>query len=128
MKGYLYTVEVLIAISVISVTVIFLFKSFPEKPEMELSLIKTQGHDALNYLDKKGDLRQFVIDGNEDEIERLLSSLLDSKYELEICSLGQTCYDRVPANETIIAVDYYISGYREKYDAKKLRLFLWRKY
>ncbi|MBI5061176.1 MAG: hypothetical protein HZB67_02580 [Candidatus Aenigmarchaeota archaeon] len=129
-KGYLYTIEVLIAASLIFVAMAFLFKTPPMKPETELSMIKRQGFEALEYMDNSEiGLRPLVYNKNESAIESQLSGLLRSEYVVEICSEGSTCVDsHAPINQTVIVVDYYISGYRDSYSAKKLRLFLWRKY
>ena len=126
-KGYLYTLEVFIALSMIFLTLVFVFRNPPLRPELEISLIKQQGFEVLEYLDYKGVLRQYVSNSDEVSIENSLSSLLSSNiaYETEICA--SSCLDsNVPVNETVIAVDYYIAGYRDAYLGKKVRLWMWR--
>jgi len=126
-KGYIYTLEVFIAISMIFLTLVFVFRNPPQRPELEISLIKQQGFEALEYLDNKGVLRQYVSSSDEFSIENSLSGILSANmaYETEICS--SSCLDsNIPVNETVVAVDYYIAGYRDAYLGKKVRLWMWR--
>ena len=114
MKGYIYTLEVLIATSVILMSTIYIFGSPPAKPELEISIIKQQGFDALEYLDKKDMLRQM----NDTELENNLESLLPGNLQFSLNS------SNLP-DKTVIAVDYYISCYKENYMGKKIKLWLW---
>ena len=129
MKGYLYTLEVLIALSIIFGAVLFVYRSPPPKPESESLFIKQSGFDALKYLDEKGVLRMYAYQNNESALENDLSSCLVKSIGFE----AAFCYDScdsigVPENQTVVAVDYYISGYRSASDAKKVRLYLWKLY
>lgn len=128
-KGYLYTLEVLIATSMITIALVFMFKTPPAKPEIELSIIKKQGFDSMDYLENSGDLRSLAFSSNETQIEYLLRNLITGSYEIQICGEGDACLDsNVPGNQTVMVIDYYQSGYKEGYAPKKVRLFLWRKY
>ena len=129
MKGYIYTLEVLMAISIIFVSMVSVFRIAPTKPETEISIIKQSGFDALFYLDQKGILREMVVSDNEIGIENQLLSVLPEnvQFETDICSTSCDMTN-LPRNETIIAVDYYLGGYRETYFGKKVRLFLWRRF
>ena len=128
-KGYTYTLEVLIAVSVIIVSITFLFKTPLQKPELELSTIKRQGFEALKYLDESDQLRNSTLNKNETELENALRGLLVSEYDVDICDPNATCLGTsIPKNQTIIIIDYYISGYKQDYNVKKIRLFLWRKF
>lgn len=128
-KGYVYTLEVLIAVSIMFISLVLIFRTAPTKPELELSLIKEQGFDALLYLDQKGDLRRMVSENNETGIEYGLKTILplNVNFETDVCM--SNCDDtNVPSNRTIIVVDYYISSYMENYLGKRVRLWLWREF
>jgi len=127
MKGYLYTLEVLISFSVLVVTLVSLFRTSSQTPETELGIIKNAGFDALQYLNDKGDLKKFIAQRDELALENSLKSILtDFEFETEICRTN--CSDmNVPKNETVIVVDYYSSGYLN-YDNEKVRLWMWKKY
>lgn len=128
-KGYIYTLEVLIAISIIFISMVSIFRISPTKPETEISIIKQSGFDALFYLDQRGILRDMVLGDNETGIEEQLKSILPEniQFETDICTMSCDTTN-LPINETIIAVDYYTAGYMETYAGKKVRLFLWRKF
>ena len=128
-KGYIYSLEVLIAISIILVAMVFLFRYAPTKPEIEISILKQQGFDILEYMNNEGTLREYVFNNNETELEAYLAVLLPKNiyFETDICSVS--CErTNVPNNETVISIDYYVSGYKEHYIGKKVRLWIWRKY
>lgn len=127
-KGYIYTLEVLIAVAVILVSLVFIFRSSPTKPDLDISIIKTQGMDALSFLDAKGTLRKLVFDDNETEIENQLKSYLPKNigFEAELCTLSCSAVN-VPVNETVVALNYFVSGYKESFIGKKIKLWLWRK-
>jgi hypothetical protein len=133
-KGYVYTLEVLIAASMITMALVFMFKTPPAKPETELSMIKKQGFESLQYLDNSGELRPLVFQNNETQIQSLLKNLTTAEFEVHICKNGDICsvssdlVSNVPGNQTVVVVDYYISGYKHSYSPKKVKLFLWRKY
>lgn len=125
--GYLYSLEVLVAISIILVAMVFIFRDAPQKPEMELDLIKIQGFQLLEYLDNSNELRNIVVNGNEADIESRLVLLPKSiGSEAEICReyCNQT---NVPGNGSVVSVDYYVSGYKDRYVGKKVKVWLWRK-
>ncbi len=127
-RGFVYTLEVLIAVSIILVSLVFLFRSPPPKPALDTSVIKTQGMNALMFIDAKGTLRKNVFYDNETQIETELKLYLSKNigFETELCALRCSAAN-LPSNETVIAIDYYISGYNENYLGKKVKLWLWRK-
>ena len=127
MRGYLYTLEVLIAFSIMSIILISIYKIPETQPELDISLIKQQGYNALKYLDESGDLKKIMASNDEITLENELSKLISKSIEFETEICRNRCDERnVPKNRTIIVVDYYSSGYRF-YDNKKVRLWLWRK-
>ncbi len=127
MKGYIYTLEVLIAISIIVVSMVSVFKLAPTKPETEISIIKQNGYDALFYLDQKGVLCDLVAKDNETGIESYLADILSDNIEFEVDICLSECLINLPGTGAIIPVDYYISSCKGDYVGKKVRLFLWRK-
>jgi hypothetical protein len=127
MKGYLYTLEMLIAVSIIFGSVIMVFSSPVDKPQVELNTIQQSCFGALKYLDEKGDLRKYASQGNESALESSLDSILAKSigFRSKICQ--SSCYaPETPANETVIVIEYYISGYRQSYNATKVRLYAWK--
>ena len=128
MKGYVYTIEVLIAITIILLSVVLILRNPPEKPDYSTSTMKLQGIEALEYLDMKGDLKNLVLQENETEIESRIRDVLAKEilFEIELCNYSCSNVN-VPVNETITAVNYYVSGYKETFLGRKVRMWLWRK-
>ncbi|MBI4896396.1 MAG: hypothetical protein HY832_02510 [Candidatus Aenigmarchaeota archaeon] len=129
MKGYVYTIEVMIAISLIFLSLVSMF-STPEKPtDYSLTLIKEQGFDSLEYLDHKGSLEQFVSQQDELSLESQLVALLPPNIEFESEFCTTNCSTRnLPAQRTVVIVDYYTAVYRDQFLSQKVRLYLWERF
>ena len=116
-KGITYTIEVVIAISILLTVVIFLFQT---APQTSLALEKQNAYNALSTLNGDGSLREAVVNEDLAATEALLDNYFDN-YEFEICS--DVCFGT--AQQATI-VEYYIAGFQDEYDPKKLRVFLFR--
>lgn len=127
MKGYVYTLEMLIAVSIIFGSIVFVFSSPVDKPDTELNLIKQSSFDALKYLDENNELKKLVVEGNESEINILLESSIPKSifFKAVICH-SECSASGIPVNRTVVITDYYISGYRNIYLPEKVRLYSWK--
>jgi len=120
MKGYMYTLEVLIAISIVFISLVFLFRSSPSIPNTDTSLVKTQIYDLLDY--RSDFVREKVSQNDEQAIEQMLKEFNDAlSYKVKICSIG-SCTAQLPDNVTITAMDYYVFA---DGNGKKLRIWVW---
>ena len=125
-KGFLYTLEVLIAVSVMFVIIIYLFRMPTVVSHYDESVIIRQGIYAIKYLDDTHDLRKWAYENNEGPIEEEIKDLLPANigFESEICR--NVCTRRnVPSGKTIYVIDYYTSYYKNNYIGEKIRLYLW---
>src|SRR3989344_9117348 len=123
MKGYVYTIEVMLAVAVIMFMLVLTFSSAPEQPETNIALMKQAGYDALHYLDTNGVLRQLAAQNDSyAQLKGNVSALVSHSivFDAAICSAG--CSVALPENRTIVTADYYIAGYRDAYLGKKVRL------
>ena len=128
-KGYIYTLEVLIAVSTILITIVLVFSTTPEQADTGLPIIKQSAYDALVYLDKTDDLRKIVSTEGTKQLKKNLTILLPSNVDFNVIICSVTCLAKdLPQDRPIIIVDYYISGYRENFINKKVRLWLWSKF
>jgi len=125
-KGYIYIVEVLIAIGMMLAALFFVFGTSADIPDFSHVIIGQTGFDALTYLDDKGILRQIVHERKEAELESALSPLISDNigYETEICTLSCSNVN-LTGTQTVITIDYFVSSYRESYVGRKVRLWLW---
>ncbi len=132
MKGYIYTLEVMLAIALVTGTMIFIFNIIPQTKQSNIVVIKSSGYNALEYLDATDDLRYLVSEQKSTkDLSKNLSAILpvNLDFKVEICSLTEECdTKKVPTNRTVVGIDYYVSGYNEKFVNKKVRLLLWEKY
>jgi hypothetical protein len=126
-KGYLYTLEMLFAIAVIFGAIVFVFKASPDKPITEIGLIKQQGFDALQYMDESGNLKKYYYENNQSALDGELNNILTKSISFKADMCKYDCsQDGIPGNQTIIIVDYYISGCRTNFNPGKIRLYLWK--
>ncbi len=130
MKGYIYTIEVLLALSLVLVMIVVIFSSTPEQPETSLVIIKQTGYDALHYLDQTGMLREAVNRDAYGEIAGNVTAMMPNniKSDVAICTSTFCESYKIPVNRTIVAIDYYIAGYEQRYIQKKVRLWLWTRF
>lgn len=127
MRGYIYTLEVLLSISLIIIIVVFAFKFTPNRDVDNMPIIKDRMFNALEYLDHKGDLRPIANSLDKASLDRNLTSLLTGlNYEFDICI--DTCLLPGLPNEPVVSVEYYISGYQDSYSKKKIKVWAWRKF
>lgn len=128
MKGYVYTLEIVLGLMLMLVTFVSLFSNPPSKPEIEISIMKQTAFNAMDFLNKQGLLREFVLNNSESEVESRLSGLLTKSVnvETEICT--ESCSSAgVPSKGSVIALDYYVSSFNGNYMGKRVRLWVWRK-
>jgi hypothetical protein len=129
MKGYIYTIEVMLAVVTILFMIVVVFSNTPEQPETALVLIKQNGYDALHYMDQSGMLRGLVSRNLTNMTRGNISLLLPASiaFDVDICSTACSSAN-LPSNRTVVAVDYYIGAYMNSYVGKKVRLWMWELY
>ncbi|GEM_PF-3690217 len=125
-KGFVYTLEVLLAVGLIFLTLVYLFRFSPPTPQHGLTIIKRSGIEALEFMDQNYDLRKWVSEFNEAQVESTLNTLLPNniKFESEICTTECSAAG-VNTKKSVVAVDYYVIAYRDQYLGQKVRLWLW---
>jgi len=129
MKGYLYTLEVVVAAFIIFTAIVYTFRSTPIQKDVSVFMIKSRCYNALKYLDDSGILREYVRRSYEEELEESLSEILPQNLEEEVVICKTDCgYSSLPTDRSVIIVDYYISGYKSTYDFNKVRVYVWESY
>ncbi|HIG97701.1 MAG TPA: hypothetical protein HA230_05155 [Candidatus Aenigmarchaeota archaeon] len=128
-RGYIYTLEVMLAIATIMATLVLVFSTTPEEPETDIAIMKQTGYDILYYMDQTDDLRNAVWRGSISAIDANLTAMLPTNVLFDAAICTTSCVSSsIPANRTIITVDYYVSGYREFFLNKKVRLWMWMQF
>jgi len=124
-KGFGYTLEVLIAIAVVFVFTIIIFSSTNFPVSAGTGLIKKQGFEALEYLEKTDELRYLVLSGNKVVLRNRLRELLPPGISLDVDTCSATCSGEIPEKRTVVSLDYYISGYQDRFFTRKVKLWMW---
>jgi hypothetical protein len=129
MKGYIYTLEVMLAISIIVGSLFLIMGNVNTQQNYIPTSMSRQVMDALKYMDMKGELRQYVSTDDDVSVETNMTSLLPDtiKFEVDICAIN--CVSTaVPSDQTVISLDYFISGYKDSYFGKRVHVWIWEKY
>ena len=78
MRAYLYTLEVLIALSAVFIVIVLAMKFAPTKPNVEVSLLQLKLDEAIDYLESTGRLRNLVYAEKDAELESEICLLYTS--------------------------------------------------
>lgn len=129
MKGYVYTIEVMLAIITIIFVLVFIFSRQPAQSESSLSIMKQDGYDAMSYLDQSGELRKMVYRNDLTALHDNISAIIPSTIVFDVALCTAECSSaNLPVNRTIVNVDYFVAGYQNSFIGKKVRLWMWQKY
>lgn len=115
-KGLAFTIEAIIAISMLVLAVAGMFTTLPES---KISTTKYSAYAALAELDGSGELRQLVESNNATAIADRLEPWLED-FELEICD--PACAG--PSRPGPIAVEWFASGLFSL-EPKRLRVYVY---
>lgn len=126
-KGYLYTLEAMIAALIIMSTVVVLYINPQGKPQFEASTLKDRGYACLKYLDNKGLLRYYAIQNNSQSLQAELQSCLPNlaNFTTSFCTTSVNCTaTELPGNKTIVLADYIVAGQAD-FQPTLINLYLW---
>jgi hypothetical protein len=128
-KGYVYTIEVMLSVVTVVFVLVLIFSHTPEQPETSLAIIKQNGYSALSYLDMSGELRKIIQRNDTAALKNNITARIPSTIVFDVSICGNQCSSSLlPANRTVVNVDYFISGYQEAYLGKKVRLWMWQRF
>jgi hypothetical protein len=126
-KGIVYTLEVLFAAAIITISLVYIFRFSQTLPQYDIQLIKKQGIDTLYFMDKNYDLRKWVSDYNTEQIRSALNELMPQSVSFDVAVCQDECISQqTPGTKSVITVDYYVGAYRDKFVGAKVRLWMWR--
>jgi len=117
MKGMFHTIEAVIVLAMLMVSVAVVFK--PIQRADDSTLLAKSGYSVLHHLDDSGRLRQAAASNDMASIRAELRQWL-SDFDVEICTLICTGTTR----QDVTAVDYFIAGY-QSFDPIRIRLYMW---
>lgn len=132
-KAWLRILEATIAIILIAsvVMVIFLRQSSPQNIRDEIFNVE---NIILSEIAQNDELRQQVLNSNEEEIRNFISQRIPSNlnFTLKICNIGDhicglPSLKNTYTNKEIYTQQVVITSTLQEYDPKKIKLFVWVK-
>jgi hypothetical protein len=126
MKGFLYTYEAIIAVSILFLVIFLFYRSLPT-PELSELNYKLSGFDGLEMLEK-GELRKYTLDNDVTSIKNGLIPYIPSTLSYDIVIYNKTSnLTSIPTieSEKIITVSYFLAGDVGNYSAREVRLYIW---
>ena len=129
--GFLRILEAFVAVMIIGGVVGFLYfqkVSAPKQEDTANELLSL----ALKEISKNPDLRQAVLDGNENGVTTEIRKIIPAEYELKIriCSLSDICSLQENINKEIYSSEVSVSTTIDNVNdlnPKKARVFIWKK-
>ncbi len=122
MKGYVQTLEAVIALGIIllSITIVLTPQTYPEKVDL-----KDNYYNFLDHIDNKGLLRSYVENNMEAELSDELEDCLPkiASFSVKICSTSN-CIASLPEDKTIESYNYFVAGYKTP-NPKLIKIWLW---
>jgi hypothetical protein len=120
-KGFVKTLEASIAIVLILISIVFLF---PERTKNKTQ-ISHAAYDCLKYIDNKGLLRNYAVNGFESnlvsDLRACISPLYD--YTVKMCT-STACNSQLPSNKEVFLSSYIIAG-EDTFRPTLINLWIW---
>lgn len=129
MKGTYYTLEVALAIILVTSIFFFLFVAPQKNPEIERSNVKNDLYKGLDTLLSKGSLRNQTLNNDATAIKNDLAAFLPVNIQLNVAIYNKS-FNNLTAEVTeqitdTIGVSYYVAGDVGNYTPKEVRVSAW---
>ncbi|MEM5803069.1 MAG: hypothetical protein QXO57_03905 [Candidatus Aenigmatarchaeota archaeon] len=126
MKGQAYTIEALVAISIL-VFIILVLISFPSKQAFSLINYKIQFLNTLKSLDDLNLLRDAALRGDSTFIEEEIKNFVPANIKFNVTIFNKTTnITSLPLTEGPTAIiSYIIAGKIGNYTPRELRVYFW---
>lgn len=129
MKGTYYTIEVAVAVLLVTSIFLLLFLTPETNPEIDRANIRSDMYKGLDILALKGSLRNDVLTNNVSSIKTGLQKYVPFNIQLHVALYNRTFQNITPElsqpTTDIIGVSYYLSGDVGNYTPKEVRVFGW---
>jgi hypothetical protein len=126
MKGISYTLEAVIAVSFLLLSLVFFFKPFNVQDSSEYNYKKIT-YDSLKALSEGGKLRQYTLNNDATSIKNDLTTYI-SFLDYDVVIYNKTSnLTAIPtiSDDDVISVSYFLAGEAGNYSAKEVRVFVW---
>jgi len=128
--GWLRILEAFIAIMLIISALIILYSRAIEKPKKAEDIYKLQ-RIILDEIADSPELREAVLNNNTEKIISFVGNrtLMSFNFTIRVCELNDICrlqYYIGKEGKDIYSTERLISSTLEKYEPKKLKIFMWK--
>ena len=126
MKGVSNTLEAVIAVSFLLLSLVFFFRPFPVQDSSEFNYKKIT-YDSLKALSEGGKLRQYALNNDATSIKNDLSTYI-SFLDYDVVIYNKTSnLTAIPIinDKNVISVSYFLAGEAGNYSGKEVRVFVW---
>ena len=121
MRGFIYTLEAVIAGIVIISFLAFLAYEPPTVIDEGLNL---KSYEILEGLDNQGLLRSYVVDENVSGLNSQIT-FFSANHTVQICNVNGACNGTIPNGSNVFTGTYIIAGDND-YNPHYVKLYLWR--
>ena len=122
MKGVIFTLEAVIAGTILITFLVFIVSNFSPPPqEGDLTI---RAYEILEGLDNQGILRNYTVNQDFDGLNSQVK-FFSANHSIQICDLSGSCVGTIPNASDIFTGTYIIAG-NESYNPFYVKLYLWR--
>jgi len=129
MKGIVFIIESIIAVTLIVFIVFFVLRSVESVSDLNLAGYKLKAYESLTSLERKNELRYYAVNYDVQSINNSLSSLLPNNINYYVVIFNKisnvTSMPNLENKKNVVSVDYIISGDYNIYDPRIVTVFLW---
>ena len=131
-KGYIRTIEAIIAIVIILIVIFTLIPKKIEKSAKVPSIVEASQNFILNEIAFNDTIRECIVNNTECENSSILTSIIEKNipagYEIayRICDTSN-CVINTPVDKDVFVNDIFVASTLETQNPKIVRLWTWRK-
>ncbi len=124
MKGFMYTLEAMIAALIILSALVTVYSFSRQQENFDSAIIKEKGYSCVKDLDSGGILRYYALSNDSSGMRGYFQNCLPRSLNFSV-SFCRACAAGLPGNKTIVSVNYLVAGEGATFQPTSINLFLW---
>lgn len=124
MKGLSYTLEAMIAALLVLSTLVSVYSFSKKEGVFDTVTIRDLGYSCVKDADGRGLLRHYALSNDSAGVRSLFQSCLPRSLNFSV-NFCAACAPDIPANRTIVSVNYIVAGEGATFRPANANLFLW---
>lgn len=124
-KAWIRILEASMAVMIIASVLLVIYSRNNPQVDRQEQVYSIQ-REMLDFVSENQTLRGFVVNGNEEELSKVLSNFVPKRYDFKIfiCDVDRSC-GFIDINKEVFVQERLIVGNLQDYNPKKLRIFMW---